>query len=1142
MKNILLKEKSERKTSTSLAGIIRTCLLLIIFQVLCVTAYGQTGERISLKMNNATVEEVFNRIEKESGYRFLYSRNVVDVTRRVSITANRESIGSVLGKLFANTDIAYEIKDNKIVLSKKAAQAPGPDAAILNIKGKVTDEMGSAMPGVVVLVEGTSHGAVCDDSGNFEIKAPAGSTLNVSFIGYATQKIPVTKASSLEIKMLSDTQLMDEVVVVGYGTVSRKNLTTAVSTIKPSDVNKAAISNVSSLLLGRAAGLQATVASPQPDGRANISIRGGGAPIYVVDGIVMSGSSLEVGTATTRLPSSVDRSGLNGLNPSDIESIEVLKDASAAIYGIGASNGVILITTKKGRQGRPSVSYEGSYSFVRNLPYVDVLNAEQYMMVNNVFNRENYLYANSMYPYGDKAFDGRWSPIYSTEAIADNQHDTNWKKLVMKNGSITNHNVTINGGAEKFQYYLGLNYFDQDGTVINSGMKRYIIRSNTVVHIFPFLRLNTTLNYNNNQYKNSTVGADPGNGAHTYGSLQSALSYSPLLSVYDESGEYTRFKNIGNPVGLGNINDETRNNAFFANFTLDADIIKNMLTAKLVYGVNSENTKRSLYIPSNIYFNEMYRSRGNVGTAGRLKQTFEATVSFNHTFGDNIVKLDAIVGMGLYLENTEGLSTYYENTNDKIGNDKIDIAAGPFYPETYKTGNEKRSQFVRVSVDVLDRYVLTASLRRDGTDKFFPGQKYALFPSVSLAWKISNESFLRNVSWISLLKLRASYGMTGRDNLGASLYGLWKPSSYYVKFDDGTTQHVPFLMVGRDYDDVSWEKTVMKNIGLDFSVLKDRIWGSVDFYRYDETNLLSYDPESWMSMYGTRPVNGGRYKRQGFDIALNGKPIVKRDFEWEVSFNISRSKSLWIERQPNYQYQVWQVKENEPRNAYYYYKHTGIINIDRSNMPDSQRSLPASAQMPGYPILDDKNGDGVISEEDIYMDDDGMPKLYLGFGNTFKWKGFDLDIYMYGRFGIRRWNRGLAWGDWNQMTILSPKNVGTSVFDSFSSLTNPEGTRPGIAYSKGPSLPGGRGPDIDVIDASFLRVRNITLGYNVSTKQLGVVGRYINSIRVYFDMQNPFLFTKYPIFDPEVKDGGGLSTLSDYPQTRTFSLGAKIVF
>ena len=1141
MKNILLKEKMRRKNLHLRIGDMRICLLFLVFQFICGTAYGQIKERISLKMTDATVEKVLDRIEKESGYRFLYSRNVVDITRKVSIEADREPVTAVLDKLFRGTDIGYERKDNKIVLSKKAVEIPA-NAKVCNIRGKITDETGNPLAGVMILVEGTTQGMVSSSSGTFEIKVPAGARLVVSFMGYITQYLTITKDATLDLRMKEDNQLVDEVVVVGYGTVSRKNLTTAVSTIKPADVNKAAMSNMSSLLLGRAAGLQATVASPQPDGRANISIRGGGTPIYVVDGIVMPSGALDLGApSSTKLPSSVDRSGLNGLNPGDIESIEVLKDAAAAIYGIGASDGVILVTTKKGKVGRPTVTYEGSYSFVKNQPYLEVLDAKQYMMVNNVFNRESYLYANNMYPYGNNPYDGKWSPIYSDEAIANNLIDTDWTGHVLKSGSINNHSVTINGGLEKFQYYLGLNYFDQEGTVINSGMKRYVIRSNTVVHIFPFLKLNTTLNYNNNQYTNSTVGADSGSGAHTYGALQSALSYSPLLSIYDETGEYTRFKNIGNPIGLGNINDKTKHNAFFANFSLDIDILKNMLTAKLVYGVNSENSKRAFYIPSNIYFNEMYRSRGDVGTALRMKQTMEATVSFRHSFAD-IIAVDAVVGMGRYLDSAEGLSTYYENTNDHIGNDKIDIAEGPFYPETYKTGSEKRSQFIRASVDVLDRYVVSASLRRDGTDKFFPGKKYALFPSVSLAWKLSNEPFLRNVAWINMLKIRASYGVTGRDNLGASLYGLYKPAGNHIKFDENKTQYVPFIMEGRDYDDVSWEKTVMKNLGLDFSLLKDRIWGSFDIYRYDETNLLSYDPESWLSMFASRPVNGGHYKRYGFDISLNGKPVVNQNFEWETSLNISRAKLVWIERQPNYQYQIWQVKKNEPFNAYYYYKHTGIINSDRSNMPESQKSLPVSAQMPGYPIISDKNGDGIINEDDIYMDDDGQPKLYVGFGNTFKWKGFDLDIYMYGRFGIRRWNRALASGDWNQMSILDPKNVGTPVFDSYSSLTNPKGTRPGIAYSKGPALPGGRSVDIDVVDASFLRVRNITLGYNFTTRQLGVIGKYISSIRIYADVQNPLLFTKYPIFDPEIKDGGGLSSNSDYPQTRTFTVGARIVF
>lgn len=1133
MKQILIKKNIFIQSSVT-----RT-LLAFMLLLMSVSIMAQKGPntKISIDLRNVSVETVLEQIEKTSNFRFIYNKNLVDVSRKVSVSIKKESVHKVLGELFTNTNITYSIQGRQIVLSKKTISK-----VICDVGGVIFDEKGETMIGVTILVEGTTQGTVSDIDGNFNLKAPAGSVLQISSIGYITQRVEVKKTGTLNITMKEDQQVLDEVVVVGYGTVSRKNLTTSISTVKPESLNKAATSNISQLLLGRASGLQATIASPQPDGKVNMSIRGGGNPLYVVDGVVMPNDALEVGAGNTAVPLSINRSGLTSLNPGDIESIEILKDASASIYGIGASDGVILITTKKGKTGKPTITYEGSWSTIRNQPYIEMLNAREYMEVNNAYNKENYLLSKEMYPYGDIKYDGKWSPIYSKETIGNNQYDVNWTDWVLRSGAMANQNLTITGGSDKIQYYLGMNYYKHDGTVVNSDMEKYALHTNISTQLFPFLKLTTVINYSRNCYTNSTVGSDSGGGAHAYGALQAALSYSPLLSVYEENGEFTQFRNIANPLSLQTINDRTDVNTFFSNFTVDVDIIKNMLSVKLLYGANSENSKRSLYIPSDVFFNEMYRSRGNMGNSGRLRQTIEGTFFFRRGFGD-FLNMDIVAGMGLYLESYDGLSVYYENTNDQIGNDKIEIAEGPFYPSSYKGKNERRSQFIRGNFDFGDRYVVTATLRRDGTDKFFPGKKYGLFPSVSLAWKISNESFLEDVSWINLLKLRASYGLTGRDNLGTSLYGLYKVSDgNYVKFDSNSTQYVPFILSGRDYDDVTWEKTSMKNIGLDFSILKDRIWGSFDLYRYDETDMLSYDMESWICMFGKRPVNGGHYKRIGFDISLNTMNVKDSNFQWTSVLNLSRYQSVWVNRVDNYDYKIYQRRKNEPRSHYYYYKHTGIINVDRSNMPESQKSLPASAQMPGYPILKDKNGDNMIDENDIYLDDSASPKLYAGFGNTFTYKGFDLDIFMYGRFGIRKWNRGLSFGDTSMMVDTNPRNVGVSIYDSFNSLTNPNGTRPGIAYAQGPTLPGGVGVDIDVKDASFLRIRNITLGYTLNKKMLKIFSGYINTLRVYADIQNPFLFTKFPVVDPEIETGGGASTNSAYPQTRTYSFGVKLVF
>lgn len=1125
----------------------RIILTLILLLSICISALAQRAEKITLEMSNVSIEKVIARIEKESGLKFSYSRTLVDLSTVVSVNVKDASIDEVLAKVLQGTNITYKKADGQIVLVAKVKEIASADSKKASapvkcqVKGVVTDSKGEPLIGTVVMVPGTSIIATTDFDGKYTITVDSGSTIEFSQLGFKTVSRIIAKDSEINIKLQDDRELLDEVVVIGYGTISKKDLSTAVSSVKADKVSKIATTNMSSMLLGRASGVNGTLSNPQPDGKVNISIRAGGNPLYVVDGIVMPSSSMDVEiNSGTKLPNSVQRSPISGINPNDIETIEILKDASASIYGIGASDGVIIITTKKGASGKPTISYDGSFTYAVNKKFIDILDAEQFMKVNNVFNRENYLYANGMYPYGTKTYDGGWSPLFSDEQIANNKINTDWVSKVLRNGYTNSHSISINGGSEKIKYYLSASYFGQQGVVVNSDLQKFIIHSNVTAELFPFLKLNTVINYNNNKYGNSSAGADSGSGAHTYGAYQSAVNYSPLLEERDANGKWSQYKNMPNPVAMLGISDKSKQQTIYANFTLDADIIKNMLTAKVVYGFNSVMSSRDYYIPTDIYFNEMYRSRGEVGSMTCFDQTVEGTVSFNHKFGDYL-KIDAVAGFGFYFKHQENHSTYYENTNDKIGNDKINLAAGPFYPKTSKSGSQRRSQFIRANFVILNRYVISLAFRNDGSDKFFKGKKYAQFPSVSAAWKINNENFMKNVRWLDQLKLRASYGITGRDNLGSSLFGLYTPNSVYISF--AGSQFIPFYQSSQDSPYVTWETTRMADVALDFSFLDEKISGSFDWFRYDETNQLSYDPESIMSQFSSHPVNAGHYARTGFDFSLTGRPIQTKDIAWEITANLSRAKAYWIEREPNYQYKSYQIRDKEPLHPYYYYKQVGIINVDRSNMPQSQTSLPAEWQMPGVSIIKDKNGDGVINEEDVYCLDDSEPKIYGGIGTNFRWKGLELDVYFYGRLGRQKWDTAVSLGSVGEAQKTDPKNMSVAVFDAFSSLTNPwDATRCGVARAKCPSLPGGLGDNADCYDASFLRCKNITVSYTFNSDQLKAAGKWINSIRLYLDTQNPFLITKYPYEDPEITSYGGQSSTVTYPQSVSFTFGTKIVF
>lgn len=1011
------------------------------------------------------------------------------------------------------------------------------------VKGNVVDQNGEPIVGASVLLKGTSNGTVTDLDGNFIVSnVPEDGIIVVSYVGFITRSISVSGKSKLNIVLEENKQVLNEVIVTGYGSVTRKNLTTSIVKVKGDDVIKTGTTNMAQMLVGRAAGLQATLSSAQPGGGVAMTVRGGGSPLCVVDGIVMPSASLEAasGGSILALPSNVNRSGLADINPDDIESIEVLKDASAAIYGVNAANGVILVTTKKGRSGKVRVTYDGAVSVVDNYKYLQPLNAQDYMRYVNAFGKENYLFANKMGVYGSNAYDGGYKEAFSETDIA-NAKNTEWQDEVLRTGSISSHNVNVQGGTGDLQYYLSGNYYNQVGTVKGSDFERYVLRSNISANIFKWLKLTTSINYNKNRNNNGMVGGTgSGRGSQANGTLASAMSFPSYQPIYNEDGTYnTMGDNFNNPVALNSISDISVSDGFLTNISLDVTFIPGWLSGRFVYGYNKESSERKSYIPSDVYYDQVKQSRGSIQNAHRSNSTLEGTLSFDHSLFNDKMTVNAVFGMGRYFNKTNGLGIAYTDSYDAIGNDNIAVAQGTKIPTSYRTETEKRSQFGRINLDFYDRYSVSATLRRDGTDKFFSNKKYSLFPSVAVAWKIFNEKFMKDLSWVNMFKLRLSYGVTGNDVLNSDLYGGYFARSLFVKFDNNSTSYTPFELKSIDYPNVTWEKTKMKNVGFDFSLFNDRINGSFDYFVNDVTNMLTSSVGEGMSMFTTYPSNSGHKRRYGWDATLNTTNVMISDFKWESTLTLSCYNSIWKERYSNYDYKEYQQRNNEPVNALYFYRTAGIVNSDKSNMPSCQ---PESLQNPGCPIIKDLNDDGQITIDDVDMVN-VIPSLYLGWGNTVTYKNWDLTVFVYSQLGLKKYNYAYDWISVMPTTATS-QNVVTLIKDCYNSETNPSGSLPGYAfYNTSYSLPGGAGTDLNYEEASFLRVRNITLAYTFNAKSLGALNKYINGLRVYVDALNPFTFTGFRDFDPEVTTGGNYKGgKAEYPMTRTFSFGVKLQF
>lgn len=998
------------------------------------------------------------------------------------------------------------------------------------IKGRVTDASNEPVVGATVEVKSKrSASTVTDENGRYSIQANTNDVLVFSSVGFDSKEEKVGTSDNVDVSMSRLSISMNEVVVVGYGTVARKNLTTSIAKIDPKNVPQAANSSIAQLVFGRAPGVQAVQQSAEPGGNINISIRGRGAPLIVVDGVVMPYGGLEPGNSgIANELNGVRRGGFAGLNPDDIESMEFLKDASSAIYGVNAANGVVLITTKKGKSGRLSVNYDGSHSLVKNMKYLEPLNAAEYMTYYNQLTQDKYLFDNKMTPFGPNA-PGSFTPKYSPTDIQNAGAGTDWLDLVLRDGSIDNHSISVNGGTEKTTYYFSTGYFDQKGTMRNSGLKRFTARMNMSFNFTKFLTLNVNANASKANYLNSTAGWQTGNsGTQGFGALQAALAYPASVPVYDANGKYSIFQVTGNPVSLLDIADRTTYRSLNATASLDIKIIGNELTGRLLYGNSTEHTVRDFFVPSTTFYFQLNRARGSFNEANREWRTFEASLMYKKSLLNGNLNLDAVAGYGEYPKDEFGFGAASADMLDAINTANLFAGTGSINVSSYKSRNKTRSYFARTSFDIMDRYVIQLTGRYDGYNQFFPDNKFDFFPSASLAWKLSNESFLRDVNFINLLKLRGSIGITGEASGFA--YASYNPDNSLISFNSGGATILPYTLTQVDHPELRWPKTVNKNIGLDFSILGDRISGSADWFRDDITRLIANATTAPLSFLGTQPVNGAHRVRTGWEVGINTQNIKTTDFQWSSMINVSHVVYRHEERFPfDVIPQGGQV--TDPVNSIYVFRTDGLLQIGEA-FSDWQ---PANAKQPGAPRFVDVNGDKALDAKDIvrYNVD---PKFTIGFGNNFAYKQFDLSIMLYGQRGGYGFNNLALWA--TPAGIIAGNQSGIKEVKDIWTTTNPGGTLPGVVYDEA-ALGLAAGADTRLQKTDFIRCRNITLGYRFN--QEGIT-RYVRNLRVYVDVQNPFIITNYKIADPEVQAQGVKGGPAPYPMARTFSLGVKAGF
>jgi TonB-linked SusC/RagA family outer membrane protein len=1017
------------------------------------------------------------------------------------------------------------------------------------ISGKVTDESGGVLPGVNILLKGTSLGTVSDQDGVYSLSIPentsASGVLVFSFIGYLSEEVTINQQTSINMQMMPDIQTLNEVVVVGYGTQDKKEITGAVSSVKTKDLPKVASTSIDNLLQGRAAGLNLSQRSAQPGGGLNINIRGSispngnNAPLYVIDGVpIQSNNAPEPAIRQNNLGynGGVDRSPLNTLNPSDIESIDILKDASAtAIYGAAAANGVILITTKKGKAGEVTTEYRGSYTVQTPKKYYDMMNATDFMQQHERLAYDRYLYTNNLAPYGndDPGTKPAYIPMFSESDIAGAGAGTDWLDMVMRNGSIQEHNVSLSGGNEKQKIFTSFNYYNNKAILENSDFLRYTGRMNVEQELGGRVKANLNMTFSQINSNNASSGSNNG-GVEAYNMLQAAYAFSPTIGVYDNNGNYTRSlePQISNPASFFIIKDKSVTKRFFLAPSLEVKILDN-LKANVVVGIDNQSSQRNFYLPKAAGRTNLQNGMANLNTARIGNYSGEGYLTYTRSFGQS--DLSVLAGGGYYKTFTDGFGLEaVDFFTDAFQDNNVGVASNRERNNlsSYRNERVKLSQYVRINYSFADKYLFTFNGRRDGQSYFAKNQKYGFFPGASLGWRISEEDFLKSSQLVSDLKLRVGYGAVGNEILSGNALDLYSAGQAAYVFGNTQVSGVAQSQVANP--NLTWETDVTANIGIDFGLWGGRLTGSLDVFRKTAKDLLDYFPLPSNNAVGRVAANVGKTRSDGIELDLRSNNISTSDFTWTTTFNISHYKNYWVERNTVVAMADY-IGGNDRIREIYGWKTDGII----KSVEDIPTYMP-NARVGNIKYVD-VDGSGTLDSKDVVKLGSYDPKFNVGLGNTITYKNFDLNIFFYGFLGRQIFNNYAGLDDqWtkffdpNRVAIINAQN---SLVDTKNiwSASNPDGTLPGVASNPYAGANPSSRDDFYLEDGSFVRLKNITLGYNFPAGMFGN-SRFIKSGRIFLDLQNVAVFTRYKGYDPE------FTQRNPYPQALSTTLGVNLSF
>jgi iron complex outermembrane receptor protein len=971
------------------------------------------------------------------------------------------------------------------------------------ITGTITDAGGTPLPGVSIQIKGTTQGSITDFDGKYTITVPDEATLVYSYVGFQTEQIPVTDQTEIDIVLKEDIMELDEIVVTGYGVTKKSDLTGSMSSLKEEDFNSGNVTTPEQLMQGRISGVQITSNSGEPGSGMNVQIRGANSirsntmPLYVIDGVPLdiqnttpdgaTGSGINTAAAATN--------PLSFLNVNDIESIDVLKDASAAaIYGARAANGVVIITTKKGKEGQANISYSG-YASISNLPKkIDVLSAEEFVRF-----REDSL-GQTEYHYGG---------------------DTDWQDEIFRTAYTQSHNVALSGGTEQTQYRASFGYLDQEGIVDKTGMKRITGRLNlTQKAINDKLLVEANLTGSQQEFDRAPIGGRTGFEGDL---LINAIMANPTMPVRNDTGGYFQpeIASVRNPRAMVDlIKDHTKENRLLGSIAASFEITDGLIF-KTNVGMDNNVAARRINQSQELYYLASQGGSGDINNRELSSWLVEHTLSYSRIFSD-VHNVSLLAGFSYQNFLIRGYNIHTEGyTSDEILYTNNLDGSDPTLsePSSYAERNELQSFFGRVNYNLMEKYLVTATFRRDGSTKFGAENKYGNFPSLAVAWRASQEPFIQNLNVFNNLKLRFGWGITGNQEIGSrhSLFSIGTDNGSKAVLD-GEAIIPGYVLLRTPNEDIQWESTQQTNIGVDFGFFRGRLSGTIDLFKKQTTDMLlevsAKLPAPTARQFGNID---GSIINQGIEVGLTGYIIDNSDFGWTVNANFSMIDNT-------------------------------VEDLDRDMIATGQASGPGMTGVDVQVITNgedinsfygrkflgfDENGEGVFQDTDGEEGDDliilgsPLPDYTFSINNIFTYKNLDLTVFLQGVQGNLIYNN-------------TANSVGT-----VPNLANANNTFPDVITSGESATNSARFSDRFLEDGSYLRLSNITLGYTVPAQNIS----WLSNFRIYISGNNLFVITDYSGYDPDVNTDANRDNIASlgidntsYPKARSYTVGINVTF